>query len=178
MGCPQLTLEVFKELPPSHIHRMRLGCTSSFTIQLLNVFTIMSWAKSVAIFPLLSVLFFYFRLSSLQTKLTDLALKIQHLLIQFYYLLWGMFFWMTWPVDGLLVSPANPNDLCASPELKEAFMFFDRTPKSEMKISYAQCGDVMRALGQNLSIEEVMRVLGKPKPQGQWAHQYSIDIVK
>ncbi|XP_029607899.1 myosin light chain 1, cardiac muscle-like [Salmo trutta] len=50
-------------------------------------------------------------------------------------------------------------------ELKEAFMFFDRTPKSEMKISYAQCGGVMRALGQNPSIEEVMRVLGKPKPQ-------------
>jgi myosin light chain 4 len=57
-------------------------------------------------------------------------------------------------------------------------MLFDRTPKSEMKISYAQCGDVMRALGQNPSNEEVMRVLGTPKPQGQWAHQYSIDIVK
>ncbi|CAB1341535.1 unnamed protein product, partial [Coregonus sp. 'balchen'] len=50
-------------------------------------------------------------------------------------------------------------------EFKEAFMLFDRTPKSEMKISYAQCGDVMRALGQNPSNEEVMRVLGKPKPQ-------------
>uniref|UniRef100_A0A4W5LVE1 Myosin, light chain 4, alkali; atrial, embryonic n=1 Tax=Hucho hucho TaxID=62062 RepID=A0A4W5LVE1_9TELE len=62
-------------------------------------------------------------------------------------------------------------------EFKEAFMFFDRTPKSKMKISYAQCGDVMRALGQNPSNEEVMRVLRKPKPQGQWAHQYSIDIV-
>ncbi|XP_036795554.1 myosin light chain 4 isoform X1 [Oncorhynchus mykiss] len=50
-------------------------------------------------------------------------------------------------------------------EFKEAFMLFDRTPKSEMKISYAQCGDVMRALGQNPSNEEVMRVLGTPKPQ-------------
>ncbi|XP_024245672.1 myosin light chain 4-like [Oncorhynchus tshawytscha] len=48
-------------------------------------------------------------------------------------------------------------------EFNGAFMFFDRTPKSEMKISYAQCGDVMRALGQNPSIKEVMRVLGKPK---------------
>ncbi|XP_036795632.1 myosin light chain 3-like [Oncorhynchus mykiss] len=46
--------------------------------------------------------------------------------------------------------------------MKAPFMFFDRTPKSEMKISYAQCGDVMRALCQNPSIKEVMRVLGKP----------------
>lgn len=46
-------------------------------------------------------------------------------------------------------------------------MLFDRTPNGEMKISYAQCGDVMRALGQNPTNAEVMRVLGKPKPEGQ-----------
>lgn len=46
-------------------------------------------------------------------------------------------------------------------------MLFDRTPKGEMKISYAQCGDVMRALGQNPTNAEVMKVLGKPKPEGQ-----------
>ncbi|GAA6085559.1 myosin light chain 4 [Tachysurus ichikawai] len=50
-------------------------------------------------------------------------------------------------------------------EFKEAFMLFDRTPKGEMKISYAQCGDVMRALGQNPTNAEVMKVLGKPKPE-------------
>ncbi|XP_028841263.1 myosin light chain 4 [Denticeps clupeoides] len=50
-------------------------------------------------------------------------------------------------------------------EFKEAFMLFDRTPKGEMKISYAQCGDVMRALGQNPTNSEVMRVLGKPKTE-------------
>ncbi|XP_010890796.1 myosin light chain 4 [Esox lucius] len=50
-------------------------------------------------------------------------------------------------------------------EFKEAFMLFDRTPKSEMKITYAQCGDVMRALGQNPTNEEVFRVLGRPKPE-------------
>ncbi|KAB5517698.1 hypothetical protein PHYPO_G00170210 [Pangasianodon hypophthalmus] len=50
-------------------------------------------------------------------------------------------------------------------EFKEAFMLFDRTPNGEMKISYAQCGDVMRALGQNPTNAEVMRVLGKPKPE-------------
>ncbi|XP_023691507.1 myosin light chain 4-like isoform X2 [Paramormyrops kingsleyae] len=50
-------------------------------------------------------------------------------------------------------------------EFKEAFMLFDRTPKCEMKISYAQCGDVIRALGQNPTNAEVMKVLGKPKPE-------------
>ncbi|KAI5087469.1 myosin light chain 4, partial [Silurus meridionalis] len=50
-------------------------------------------------------------------------------------------------------------------EFKEAFMLFDRTPKGEIKISYGQCGDVMRALGQNPTNAEVMRVLGKPKPE-------------
>lgn len=46
-------------------------------------------------------------------------------------------------------------------------MLFDRTPKGEMKITYAQCGDVMRALGQNPTNSEVNKVLGKPKPEGQ-----------
>ncbi|KAI1884136.1 hypothetical protein AGOR_G00223340 [Albula goreensis] len=50
-------------------------------------------------------------------------------------------------------------------EFKEAFMLFDRTTSGEMKISYAQCGDVMRALGQNPTNAEVMKVLGKPKPE-------------
>ncbi|XP_012672237.1 myosin light chain 4 [Clupea harengus] len=50
-------------------------------------------------------------------------------------------------------------------EFKEAFMLFDRTANGEMKISYAQCGDVMRALGQNPTNAEVMKVLGKPKPE-------------
>ncbi|XP_067100314.1 myosin light chain 3 [Osmerus mordax] len=34
-----------------------------------------------------------------------------------------------------------------------------------MKITYAQCGDVMRALGQNPTNAEVLNVLGKPKPE-------------
>ncbi|KAJ8345447.1 hypothetical protein SKAU_G00296400 [Synaphobranchus kaupii] len=50
-------------------------------------------------------------------------------------------------------------------EFKEAFMLFDQTTGGEMKISYAQCGDVIRALGQNPTNAEVMRVLGKPKPE-------------
>lgn len=35
-----------------------------------------------------------------------------------------------------------------------------------MKITYAQCGDVLRALGQNPTQAEVMKVLGRPKPEG------------
>lgn len=51
-------------------------------------------------------------------------------------------------------------------EFKEAFTLFDRTPKCEMKITYGQCGDVLRALGQNPTQAEVLRVLGKPKQEG------------
>ncbi|CAM4598115.1 myosin light chain 3 [Lepidochelys kempii] len=50
-------------------------------------------------------------------------------------------------------------------EFKEAFSLFDRTPRSEMKITYAQCGDVLRALGQNPTQVEVHKVLGRPKPE-------------
>uniref|UniRef100_F6Y3W1 Myosin light chain 3 n=2 Tax=Ornithorhynchus anatinus TaxID=9258 RepID=F6Y3W1_ORNAN len=34
-----------------------------------------------------------------------------------------------------------------------------------MKIGYGQCGDVMRALGQNPTQAEVHRVLGRPKAE-------------
>ncbi|KAF3829194.1 hypothetical protein GH733_003458 [Mirounga leonina] len=50
-------------------------------------------------------------------------------------------------------------------EFKEAFTLFDRTPKCEMKITYGQCGDVLRALGQNPTQAEVLRVLGRPKQE-------------
>lgn len=35
-----------------------------------------------------------------------------------------------------------------------------------MKITYAQCGDLIRALGQNPTQAEIMHVLGKPKAEG------------
>ncbi|XP_044151221.1 myosin light chain 3-like [Bufo gargarizans] len=50
-------------------------------------------------------------------------------------------------------------------EFKEAFSLFDRTPDCGMKITYGQCGDVMRALGQNPTNAEVLKVLGRPKPE-------------
>lgn len=42
---------------------------------------------------------------------------------------------------------------------------FDRT--GEGKITYSQCGDVMRALGQNPVNAEVLKVLGNPKSEGK-----------
>ncbi|XP_057704844.1 myosin light polypeptide 6-like [Corythoichthys intestinalis] len=50
-------------------------------------------------------------------------------------------------------------------EFREAFALFDETPAGEMKITYAQCGDVMRALGHNPTNEEVLKLLGRPKAE-------------
>lgn len=50
-------------------------------------------------------------------------------------------------------------------EFKDAFMLFDETPGGEMKITYAQCGDVLRALGHNPTNDEVMKLLGRPKAE-------------
>ncbi|CAM9947465.1 unnamed protein product [Bubo scandiacus] len=44
---------------------------------------------------------------------------------------------------------------------RRRFQLFDRT--GDGKILYSQCGDVMRALGQNPTNAEVMKVLGNPK---------------
>ena len=49
-------------------------------------------------------------------------------------------------------------------EFKEAFQLYDKT--GEGRISYCQCGDVMRAMGQNPVNSEVLKVLGNPKPEG------------
>ncbi|XP_075408936.1 myosin light chain 6B [Tenrec ecaudatus] len=46
-------------------------------------------------------------------------------------------------------------------EFKEAFELFDRV--GDGKILYSQCGDVMRALGQNPTNAEVLKILGNPK---------------
>ncbi|KAG9332144.1 hypothetical protein JZ751_015770, partial [Albula glossodonta] len=50
-------------------------------------------------------------------------------------------------------------------DFKDAFQLFDRTPTNEMKITFAQCGDLIRALGQNPTNAEIMHVLGKPKAE-------------
>uniref|UniRef100_A0A8C2SKM7 Myosin light chain 6B n=1 Tax=Capra hircus TaxID=9925 RepID=A0A8C2SKM7_CAPHI len=46
-------------------------------------------------------------------------------------------------------------------EFKEAFELYDRV--GDGKIQFSQCGDVMRALGQNPTNAEVLKVLGNPK---------------
>ncbi|MEE6471466.1 hypothetical protein FKM82_009278 [Ascaphus truei] len=48
-------------------------------------------------------------------------------------------------------------------DFKEAFLLFDRT--GDGKIQFNQCGDVMRALGQNPTNAEVLKVLGNPKAE-------------
>ncbi|XP_026199313.1 myosin light chain 1, cardiac muscle-like [Anabas testudineus] len=50
-------------------------------------------------------------------------------------------------------------------EFRDAFTLFDETPTGEMKITYAQCGDVMRALGHNPTNDEVLKLLGRPKAE-------------
>ncbi|XP_054629244.1 myosin light chain 3-like [Dunckerocampus dactyliophorus] len=50
-------------------------------------------------------------------------------------------------------------------EFRDAFTLFDETPTGEMKITYGQCGDVMRALGHNPTNEEVLKLLGRPKAE-------------
>lgn len=58
-----------------------------------------------------------------------------------------------------------PLSLSPPLEFKEAFLLFDRT--GDGRICYSQCGDVMRALGQNPVNAEVLKVLGNPKAEGR-----------
>ncbi|XP_069509856.1 myosin light polypeptide 6-like isoform X1 [Ambystoma mexicanum] len=46
-------------------------------------------------------------------------------------------------------------------DIKEAFLLFDRSGDGRIQVN--QCGDVMRALGQNPTNAEVLKVLGNPK---------------
>lgn len=49
-------------------------------------------------------------------------------------------------------------------EFKEAFLLFDKVGKGQ--ISFSQCGDVMRSLGQNPVNGDILKVLGNPKAEG------------
>ena len=72
--------------------------------------------------------------------------------------------------------PALIYCVCVYPaELKEAFLLFDRT--GDGKISFSQCGDVMRALGQNPVNAEVLKVLGNPKAEGEGEKLYLLGVV-
>lgn len=80
--------------------------------------------------------------------------------------------------DLLDILPPNPlatcqfitqephsNSALLSPDFKEAFELFDRV--GDNKIQLSQCGDVMRAVGQNPTNADIMKVLGHPKPDGE-----------
>lgn len=69
-----------------------------------------------------------------------------------------------WEPNALQLNGSSAT-LCSSLEFKEAFLLFDRT--GEGKITYSQCGDVIRALGQNPVNAEVLKVLGNPKLEGK-----------
>ncbi|XP_062247500.1 myosin light polypeptide 6 isoform X2 [Platichthys flesus] len=59
-------------------------------------------------------------------------------------------------------------------EFKEAFLLFDKT--GDGKINFSQCGDVMRALGQNPVNAEVLKVLGNPKAEGEEMNSKMLDF--
>ena len=50
-------------------------------------------------------------------------------------------------------------------EFREAFQLFDRSGDERIKMS--QAGDVFRALGQNPTNAQVMKVLNNPNQEGQ-----------
>ncbi|KAM7415431.1 hypothetical protein PAMA_017783 [Pampus argenteus] len=60
-------------------------------------------------------------------------------------------------------------------EFRDAFTLFDETPAGEMKITFAQCGDVLRALGHNPTNDEVLKLLGRPKAEEMHAKLLDFD---
>ncbi|KAL3055317.1 hypothetical protein OYC64_018078 [Pagothenia borchgrevinki] len=60
-------------------------------------------------------------------------------------------------------------------DFKYSFQLFDTTATNEMKITYAQCGDLIRALGQNPTNTEIMNVLGKPKVEDMHTKMLDFD---
>nr|XP_057922855.1 myosin, light chain 13 isoform X2 [Doryrhamphus excisus] len=60
-------------------------------------------------------------------------------------------------------------------DFRDAFQLFDRTANNEMKITYGQCGDLIRALGQNPTNAEIMYVLGKPKAEDMQSKMLDFD---
>ena len=50
-------------------------------------------------------------------------------------------------------------------EFREAFQLFDRSGDERIKLN--QAGDVFRALGQNPTNKDVMKVLNNPNPDGK-----------
>lgn len=60
-------------------------------------------------------------------------------------------------------------------DFREAFQLFDRSGDERIKLS--QAGDVFRALGQNPTNAEVMKVLNNPKAEGIAIYSLSLSIL-
>ena len=52
-------------------------------------------------------------------------------------------------------------------EFREAFQLFDRS--GDERIKMGQAGDVFRALGQNPTNKDVLKVLNNPTPEGKFS---------
>ncbi|XP_043847755.1 myosin light polypeptide 6-like [Dromiciops gliroides] len=62
-----------------------------------------------------------------------------------------------------------------TPGFKEVFQLFDRT--GDGKILYSQCGDMMRALGQNPTSAKVLKVLGNSKSDGEKMTEEEVEVL-
>ena len=59
-------------------------------------------------------------------------------------------------------------------EFREAFQLFDRS--GDERIKMGQAGDVFRALGQNPTNKDVLKVLNNPTPEGEFSYTLSLFI--
>lgn len=62
-------------------------------------------------------------------------------------------------------SKLSPDSLPSCPDFKEAFGLFDRVGDSQ--VAYNQVADIMRALGQNPTNKDVVKILGSPSADGK-----------
>lgn len=76
------------------------------------------------------------------------------------------------PLLGSSVTSPHCEFALISTDYKEAFGLFDRV--GDGKIQLSQCGDVMRALGQNPTNADINKVLGHPKQDGKFPLQSHI----
>ena len=61
-------------------------------------------------------------------------------------------------------------------EFREAFQLFDRS--GDERIKMGQAGDVFRALGQNPTNKDVLKVLNNPTPEGKYSRVRVILAIK
>lgn len=75
-----------------------------------------------------------------------------------------MFFWFFSPTRDFLTQNSLLT-LPSRPDFKEAFGLFDRVGDSQ--VAFNQVADIMRALGQNPTNKDVVKILGNPSADGK-----------